>query len=298
MKVIRFDSGFRYDDPNSRWGNPSVQLEPGDPGYVAPQTGQPPRFMNQSSTRKFRCKLSTLLHAADSFKEALEDADYAAAMAERLDDPTATPPFVFLTDFTATIAAVRTEVTHQSGKTGDLGTLSAEQKTALAEMERLTAGARRTARHTFPGEEKLRSEFQVGIEEPNDLASILARAEKTLAAVNKYAAELKKKGWLPRDATALQDALDVLTGAAGTQDEAMADRVQFTADLTRAANALYHDCLTIQNAARLEYPSTQPGTEAARLRFQLETFPPRDRSEPDGGTQPPEPPAGPTSPSA
>ena len=28
------DGGFRFDDKNSRWGNPSYQLEPGDPGFV------------------------------------------------------------------------------------------------------------------------------------------------------------------------------------------------------------------------------------------------------------------------
>jgi hypothetical protein len=32
MKTIRFDSGFYLDDPNNRWGNPSYQLEPGNPG--------------------------------------------------------------------------------------------------------------------------------------------------------------------------------------------------------------------------------------------------------------------------
>ncbi len=36
MKVIKFDSGFTFDDPNSYWGNPSYQLEAGDPGYVPP----------------------------------------------------------------------------------------------------------------------------------------------------------------------------------------------------------------------------------------------------------------------
>lgn len=45
MKTIKFDSGFRLDDKNSRWGNPSYQLEPGDPGYVSdsPQNKQPPK---------------------------------------------------------------------------------------------------------------------------------------------------------------------------------------------------------------------------------------------------------------
>jgi len=36
MKPIRYGDGTRYGDPNTRWGNPSIRLEPGDPGYVPP----------------------------------------------------------------------------------------------------------------------------------------------------------------------------------------------------------------------------------------------------------------------
>lgn len=36
MKIVRFDSGFVFDDPNTYWGDPAYQLEPGDPGYVPP----------------------------------------------------------------------------------------------------------------------------------------------------------------------------------------------------------------------------------------------------------------------
>jgi hypothetical protein len=36
MKIVTWDSGFRFDDPNLYWGNPSYLLEPGDPGYVDP----------------------------------------------------------------------------------------------------------------------------------------------------------------------------------------------------------------------------------------------------------------------
>ena len=34
MKILTWDSGYRWDDPNIRWGDPSYILEPGDPGYV------------------------------------------------------------------------------------------------------------------------------------------------------------------------------------------------------------------------------------------------------------------------
>jgi len=41
MRILRFDSGEHFDDPNARWGDPSYVLEPGDPGYVPP-VNQPP----------------------------------------------------------------------------------------------------------------------------------------------------------------------------------------------------------------------------------------------------------------
>src|SRR5688572_10915115 len=35
MRTATYDGGFFWDDPNLRWGDGfSVQLEPGDPGYV------------------------------------------------------------------------------------------------------------------------------------------------------------------------------------------------------------------------------------------------------------------------
>jgi hypothetical protein len=45
MKILTWDSGYRWDDPNLRWGDPSYVLEFGDPGYVGPapiptQTGK------------------------------------------------------------------------------------------------------------------------------------------------------------------------------------------------------------------------------------------------------------------
>ena len=188
--------------------------------------------------------------------------------------------------FATVIAAVRTELALQSGKTGEAGELTEEQQADFADVERLSAGARRSARLAFAGQAViLHSEFQVGINDPQDLASVLDRAGKTHTAAVKYATQLAPKGWIATDATALGAAIAALSGTGLDQDEALADRAQFTADLTRAANTLFDGCLTIQNAARLQYPSTQPGTEAARVRFLLETFPPRDRSQPDGGTQ-------------
>ena len=54
MKIIRMDSGFHFDDPNNRWGNPSYQLEPGDPGYVPPNP--PPSTPTQTRKTKAMAK--------------------------------------------------------------------------------------------------------------------------------------------------------------------------------------------------------------------------------------------------
>jgi hypothetical protein len=36
MRILRFDSGETWDNPNARWGNPSYVLEKNDPGYLDP----------------------------------------------------------------------------------------------------------------------------------------------------------------------------------------------------------------------------------------------------------------------
>src|SRR6266446_2128225 len=116
-------------------------------------------------------------HPGDSFSDALGDIDYSAAMASRLDDPDPTPPVIFRTVFEITLATVRTQIQNQGGKTGDAGDLTTGQRDAFREVDRLTAGARRSARQAFPGDDvKLHTEFQVGISDPQDFASQLGRA--------------------------------------------------------------------------------------------------------------------------
>lgn len=41
MRVIRFDSGFKFDDPNNFWGDPGYQLQEGDPGWTPPPGYKP-----------------------------------------------------------------------------------------------------------------------------------------------------------------------------------------------------------------------------------------------------------------
>lgn len=82
MKVIRFDSGFRFDDKNSRWGDPSYQLEPGDPGYV-PDEGAV--FTQTSKKKKNTMPKSDYVQASDT-----------AFSAQLLQFKTAIPPYATL----------------------------------------------------------------------------------------------------------------------------------------------------------------------------------------------------------
>ncbi len=245
-----------------------------------------------STKRKFTFAVSTLTRTAGLLKSALADAAYAAAMTARLGAG-------FAADFDAKISAIANAGNNQSGQTGTLADLTEAQRGQFEEMERLTAGARRSARLAFPGEKtRLHEEFQIGEDEPKTLAAETERAGKIHAACLRHAAALAAKGWISADTTLLGQTIAALGGADLQQEEALDDRKGMTNEKVIAANALYEACLTIQNAARLQYPAKKDASGNAmhvteRARFLLDEFPPRDRSQPDGGTRggtPPTPP--------
>ena len=202
-----------------------------------------------STRRKFAFPLATLTRVAGLLKVALADPDYTATMTLRLGAD-------FATELGKKITAVTGKGTAQSGQTGAVAELTKEQQTHFDEMERLTAGARRSARLAFPGDTtRLREEFQVGIVEPKTLAAEVERAGKVHAACQRHAAALAAKGWIAADTTALSEAVAALTGTDADHEEARDDRAGLTNEKTIAANALYEATLTLQNAARLAYPA-------------------------------------------
>lgn len=247
-----------------------------------------------STRRKFNFPLAILARDADLLGKALVDPAYQAAMTSRLGAP-------FIAAFPGKITALTGGASAQSSQTGDLSQLTAQQQHDFQEMERLTAAARRTARLAFPGQDTvLSAEFQVGEAGSKALAATIDRARLTHAAALKYATELQTKGWIPADTAALGTAIAALAGVGAEQEHASDDRLGLTNEKIIFANALYADCLTAQNAARLQYPAATDAAGNAkniteRARFLLEEFPPRDKSQPDGGTQgggtPPPPPA-------
>ena len=171
---------------------------------------------------------------------------------------------------------------------------------AFTEMERLTSGARRSAGLAFPkNDARLRAEFQVGVNDAQDFDSELERAGKVLAACRTHAAALAGHGWIAADTTALESAVQTLDGSDETQEATKGKKKGITATRNRNANELYRQSLTVQNAARLAYPSTQlgkvDGIEEARARYLLDEFPPRggasagDNPNPNGPPPPPAP---------
>lgn len=238
------------------------------------------------AARKFNFPLSVLLGAA----RRLPDPGCGAAMSVRLDMSTDN----FRVRFEAKLETLGRGSSKQKLKTGEASTLTVDQNNAFDEMERLVAGARRSAKLAFPTDPvKLHSDLQVGISKPNTLEAELGRSKIVFASCQETAnaAVLRPQGWLPADTAALDAAIGQLSGASLDQDEALEHRKGLTASKNVAANAVYADTLRIQNAARLEYLVDKPGTEAARARFLLDTYPPRDCPDPAGGTQPLAPPS-------
>ena len=59
MRVLKFDSGERFDDPNAYWGGPSYGLEPGDLGYQEPPSATLPSPRQANLNPKIKCQNQT-----------------------------------------------------------------------------------------------------------------------------------------------------------------------------------------------------------------------------------------------
>jgi len=69
MRVLHWDDGTTWDDPNAYWGDPSYVLEPGDPGYVPPDPlptkKTKPRKRNYMATNPTPLAFGELLTAGE-----------------------------------------------------------------------------------------------------------------------------------------------------------------------------------------------------------------------------------------
>ncbi len=238
-----------------------------------------------ATTLKFNFPIAVLTQQGDAILDAAEA--HAADLSARL-------PASRVTAIRALHQTVSASSAGQQNQGAEVGALTQEQNRRLQTLNDLLSKARATAKRAFAGQEvKLHDDFQVGINKPSDLASVLARARTVLAACQKAdnATALAGKGWIAGDTQALADAIDGLDTADDTQETAKAGRKGATVDRNVAANNLYDGLLDVQNAADLQYPARNAANVAVRAEFRLGTFPPR--SDRGNGKKKPAPPVPP-----
>ena len=118
----------------------------------------------------------------------LDQGDKIVAAAEANTDINARLPSDYVTESRTLIADVTGGDATQKGDVGEIGTLTIAQNAALTALHGLIAGAKDTAKRAFKGNDtKLHAEFQVGINKPTDLASVLERARIVSASLKKDA---------------------------------------------------------------------------------------------------------------
>ena len=182
----------------------------------------------------------------------------------------------------------------KSQKAGEAGVLTQEEHKKRAVLEPLTTALKGTAKKAFAGQEvKLHQEFQVGINDPHDTASVLRRAKIMLASAKETnnAAALKTKGWGDADTGKLETAIGAFGTTDTTHEKAKVTAQDATGVRNHDANGFYDRLLTIQNAASLEYPATDPANSGKRELFLLGKFPPHGGNhKKKPGDQPPKPP--------
>jgi hypothetical protein len=240
--------------------------------------------------RIFTFPIGLLSQEADYILDAA--VKYAADIDPRL-------PANFVTDQRTLLDTLRTRDTGQKTSTATLGGHTISQNEALEIVNDLVARAKESAKRAFKGEEvKLRNEFQVGINAPKDMASLLQRARivRDSCANAGNTGPLAAKGWLAADTTALTDAIDALDTADDTQEVAKGSRLAATNDRNGTANDLYEGLLTIQNAANIEWPERVETNTGVRAEFRFGFFPPRRNGNGNGngnGNHQPTPPTPP-----
>jgi hypothetical protein len=227
----------------------------------------------------------------------LQEADTIVTAAET--NPAINPrlPANYVTDTRPLIQQTSDLDAAQKGQAANAGTLTLQQEADLKTLNAAITSLRTTAKKVFKGNPvKLRDEFQVGINSPRDLASILQRARIMLAAAQNpaNALVLATKGWIAADTTAFDAAITALDTDDDQQGNALIDAAGGTGTRNHTANDLYERVEAIQNAANLQWPASVPANSVIRAKFRLGLFPPPHT--PGSSDTPPTPPAPPAPP--
>jgi hypothetical protein len=112
MKTLTWDSGYTWDDPNLRWGDPSYILEPGDPGYTppTPTTTPPKKGKRTMSNNPISRTLTVILALAEDAADGATAIQDAVGLKQTRD-----------TDLRALIATLKGDPTTPSGSPAFLG---------------------------------------------------------------------------------------------------------------------------------------------------------------------------------
>jgi len=227
----------------------------------------------------------------------LREGDFIVTAAESYPALNGRLPTGFVVATRALIGTVTTDISNMKNKKGGVGNLTADQNAKLDTMNQWVSRAKQTATLAFKGQTvKLREQFQVGVADAFDFASILSRANIVYGNVKDAAnlAALKTKGWIDADTTALGNAIAAVTAAADVQEGGISTGLDATGVRNHDANLLYENLQAIQNAADLQWPATVPTNTGVRAQFRMTVFPPRGGT--DGATPPPPNPTSPIQP--
>jgi hypothetical protein len=198
-------------------------------------------------------------------------------------------PANYLTAANTLCTKVAGDVSGQKSAKGELGNLTTAQQQNLTTLHSCMAQAAKTAKLAFAGQTvKLHQEFQIGSHDSNDLASFLSRCDTVLASVQNAAnlAALTLKGWTTAETTAFQTARTAFGPAEQFRTQSIGGAINTTTTKNTDAATLYENILTIQNAADLQFPASNPANAGVRGQFLLGIFPP----DHGGNNAPPTPP--------
>jgi hypothetical protein len=186
-------------------------------------------------------------------------------------------PAGYLTATTTSIGKLPGDTTGQKIAQGETGNLTAAQQANLVVLLHCMGQARKTAKLAFPGQTvKLHQEFQIGIHDSHELGAVLGRADIVLASVQTAvnAPAMKLKGWTDAETQTFTTVRATFPASTTTQQSGQSDAIKATGVKATDAADAYEHILTIQNAADLEFPATDPANAPARAEFKLGIFPP------------------------
>jgi len=272
MRIAYWDSGdpeMHFDNPNLIWSNHSYLLEPGDPGYVPPSPPTTPTTNKHMNTP--HCPVSIISY----------NGNLIVVAAQKYPNVAARLPAGYLTETTTALGKLPADTTGQKIAKGETGNLTAAQQANLDLLLHCMGQARKTAKLAFPGQTmKLHQEFQIGIHDSHNLPDVLARADIILASVQIPAnlAALKLRGWTDAETQTFTTVRGTFPASSAVQQAGQSDAKKATGVKNTDAAIAYDHLLTIQNAADLELPATDPANAPARAEFKLGLFPPDHHS--------------------